>query len=191
MRFVYSLIILALGLSQFMAMGRVVLQKPTNSRVEFRADRSQNWLAESKVTQGHPAHKYLSRMDSVKTALKDTPACRNESTQCQLFGDRVAGVFNVFVGANSSHGESHIAGVIAGKAAEIVTEWEAPAQEGSGVFLDGFVRTTKPKASLHFRTGKGVESLLMHLGGGYENLSPQGQIDARTQKTIELEHNCV
>lgn len=178
MRFVYSLVILALGLPlMVMARGRTV---PT-----FRADRGQNLV--KNISPNHPAYRDLARLNSATAALKESPACKARTVQCEAFGNRILGVFSVLSTASSSVGQNHIAGVIAGKGAEIVNKWELPAQEGAGVFLDGFVNTSS--GSLSFRTNKGVESLLRHLGAE-EALSGRQMHRSIRDKRAEIEENC-
>lgn len=178
-KYIYSMIVLALGLSQFMAMGKSRSPVPA-----FRADVHQNLMRDVGPTHGH--YQKLNLLNETSAQLKRSEACRTQTAQCQAFGDRVHGVFGVFASANASFAQSHLAGTIASKAVNIANRWEAPAQAGARVFLDGFVRGS---GSLNGRTNVAIEGLLRHLGAGDALEGPQ-KFNLIQQKEVELRDSC-
>ncbi len=195
MRYLYSLVILAVSLSQFVVEARSLMLRP---RPALDMTRSQDFV-KGVVRDNHPNHSYFKVIEAAVNKAKEITIVVDsetgelnevELTQAERreLIERSLGIFDILRSANSSTGQYHLSGVIASKVGEMMG-WENSAQEGSKYWMDGFIHTDNPRASLPFRTNRGTENLLVYQGAE-EVFSDLTRHQAIENKNRELRENC-
>lgn len=180
MKYIYSLVILVVGLSQFSA---VAARGGFTPRYEFSSKRQ--ILMES-VKSSHPHRALLNRISEASIRLENSPVCRSNVYLCTARGNTNIEVATILTGANASLGSYHMIGGLATRVDRVTEEWKEEAQKNYDTTMDTFVAT---KGELSFKANRSIEALLVQIRDG-EALPADSRHEMIGDKRAEIEDNC-